>query len=149
MKRQDSIKVKAITDPLEVRHTQHVKFDSMTRTYQGLPSEWEKELKQQFGLAPSRLERIRLPEYKSRIPIVLHQMKEYLFNNGGLSQEGIFRLAPYGDESNLVKRQLNENKFVKCEDINCISNLIKGIFDFGTHIMIIPFSSIVNLRTVI
>ncbi len=63
-------------------------------------------------------------------------MRKYLFANGGLQQEGIFRLAPDGDESSYVKQQLNANKFVKCSDVNCISNLLKVWFrELPTHLL--------------
>lgn len=79
----------------------------------------------QFGLPPSRVETVKLDAYSARIPVVLVQMKDYLLKNGGLEIEGIFRLAPDADESQFVKRQLDANRFDKCQDVNCISNLIK------------------------
>jgi len=125
-----------ITDPYGIIHTQHVKYDASTRVYSGLPSEWEAHLKQQFGLPPQQIERIKVPGYKARIPTVLVQMKDYLVKNGGLLVEGIFRLAPDMEESTMVKKALNENKFVRCDDINCISNLIKVWFrDLPNHIL--------------
>jgi hypothetical protein len=117
-----------VTDPFSIIHTQHVKYDVEKRTYEGLPSEWEQQLKKQFGLPPDKIERMRVPGYKSRIPTVLVQMKDYLIKNGGLSVEGIFRIAPDSDESMYVKQELNENKFVRCDDVNCIANLIKVWF---------------------
>jgi len=126
----------SITDPYGIIHTQHVKYDINTRSYKGLPAEWEAKLKQQFGLSPQNLETVKLAEYKSRIPAVLIQMKEYLLSHGGLEVEGIFRLAPDADESTFVKQQLNQNNFTECRDVNIISNLIKVWFrDLPSHLL--------------
>mmetsp|Transcript_21586 Transcript_21586/g.52845 ORF Transcript_21586/g.52845 Transcript_21586/m.52845 type:complete len:501 (-) Transcript_21586:350-1852(-) len=110
-----------------VDHQVHVKFDPVTRRYTGLPKEWgwEKNLQRQFGLGPKAVECQRVEGYKSRIPHVLIQMKEYLFNNGGLQSEGIFRLAPDQEECSRVKKQLDSASFESCSDINVIANLIK------------------------
>jgi len=127
---------KPIGDPYSIFHTQHVKYDVSTRQYQGLPPEWEAQLKQQFNLPPNRLETMKLPEYKGRIPSVLVQMKEYLVSHGGLEVEGIFRLAPDADESSYVKRQINQNSFQECRDVNIISNLIKvWLRELPTHLL--------------
>jgi len=117
-----------ITDPYGVIHTQHVKYDALTRSYKGLPADWEAALKKQFGLPPNRVETVKLEAYHARIPAVLVQMKDYLISHGGLQVEGIFRIAPDADECTFVKRQLNDNTFVDCKDINCLSNLIKVWF---------------------
>ena len=58
-------------------------------------------------------------------------------------QEGIFRLAPDMDESTMVKKALNENKFVRCDDINCIANLIKGNNNFASSLLNIALFSCV------
>lgn len=118
----------SITDPYGVIHTQHVKYDASTRSYKGLPADWEAALKKQFGLPPNRVETVKLEAYNSRIPAVLVQMKDYLISHGGLQVEGIFRIAPDADECTFVKRQLNDNTFTECKDINCLSNLIKVWF---------------------
>ena len=102
-----------------------VRYDPSSRSYQGLPPEWQAALARQFGLPPSKVECVKVPGYDSRIPAVLVQMRDYLFANGGLEVEGIFRLAPDADESKLVRKQLDEGSFKQCDDINCIANLIK------------------------
>eukprot|EP00466_Bigelowiella_natans_P014199 jgi/Bigna1/81625/fgenesh1_pg.82_\ len=55
-------------------------------------------------------------------------MKRYLFENGGLQTEGIFRLAPDHNECARVKKELDAACFERCEDINVIANLIKVWF---------------------
>lgn len=118
----------AVSDPNSVIHTHHVEYDQKTRSYKGLPPEWSAALNRQFGVDPIKLESSKLPEYASRIPIILQQMKEYLVAHGGLAVEGIFRIAPDADESTFVKQQLNENKFETCKDVNIMSNLLKVFF---------------------
>eukprot|EP00455_Lapot_gusevi_P029540 TRINITY_DN3163_c0_g1_i3.p1 TRINITY_DN3163_c0_g1~~TRINITY_DN3163_c0_g1_i3.p1 ORF type:complete len:388 (-),score=144.14 TRINITY_DN3163_c0_g1_i3:193-1356(-) len=118
----------AITDPYGVVHTQHVAVDPRTGQYRGLPPDWEKALQQQFGLPPNKLETRKLDAYNARIPIILITMRDYLFTNRGDEQVGIFRLAPDAEECNFVKEQLNKGSFRGCNDINCISNLIKVWF---------------------
>eukprot|EP01083_Nonionella_stella_P121944 366570_1 len=132
---------KEITDPWEVVHTGHATFDMFTRSYDGIPDEWLESLQKQFGLSPDKVEGVRLPEYHSRIPSVLVQMKEYLIAHGGLNVVGIFRLAPDKFAANDVKKQLNMGTFTNCEDVNCVANLIKvwfrdlpeHLFDFVDH----------------
>jgi hypothetical protein len=125
-----------VTDPHSVIHTQHVKYDPLTRSYKGLPPEWEALLNKQFGLDPAKIETVKLAAYKSRIPSVLVQMRDYLFENGGADQEGIFRLAPDASESTYIKQQINENRFQGCADIHIISNLIKVFFrELPVHIL--------------
>jgi len=114
----------------KVDHQVHVKFDPETRKYSGLPKGWgwERQLHRQFGLGPLAVERMEVPGYTSRIPLVLLQMKRYLFENGGLQTEGIFRLAPDHNECARVKKKLDAACFERCEDINVIANLIKVWF---------------------
>ncbi len=129
-------KIKVVTDPLSVEHLSRVTFDPVTRTYKGLPPEWQMALNKQFGLDPAKLEGVKLAHYASRIPVVLVKMKEYLLTHGGAGTEGIFRIAPDASESNAVKQQLNENRFQGCNDIHVISNLIKVFFrELPNHIL--------------
>jgi hypothetical protein len=114
-----------ITDPISIIHTQHVKYNPQTRQYSGLPPEWVALLNRQFGISASQLESVSVPPYKSRIPAVLIQMKEFLYSHGGLECEGIFRIAPSAGESTYVKQLLNENKFDGEADCIIMANLIK------------------------
>lgn len=117
-----------ITEPTAIKHMSHVKFDPLTRTYVGLPKEWENSLNQQFGLEISRLECQKVEGYKSRIPSVLVQMYDYLKKEKAFEVEGIFRIAADGEECNFVKTELNKNSFTKCEDLHCIATLLKVWF---------------------
>ena len=64
----------------------------------------------------------------SKIPTVLLLLESKLYSMDGLSEVGIFRLAPDEYEVGIVKKELNSGTFVACEDVNCIANLIKVWF---------------------
>jgi hypothetical protein len=83
--------------------------------------------KSYFGVNPQKLPVQTLPS-GHLIPKVLVDMRRYLVENGGLDQEGIFRLAADEVEMAEVRRKLNQNRFESCKDINCISTLIKVWF---------------------
>jgi len=117
-----------VSEVKDVKHVHSVQFDPRTRTYVGLPKEWEGLMNQQFGLDISRVECTRNPPYKSRIPSVLVQMLAYMRKEDGFSIEGVFRLAAGSEECSFVKGQLNNNTFQRCDDINCIATLIKVWF---------------------
>eukprot|EP00808_Paulinella_micropora_P001503 g71283.t1 len=129
-------KKEKITSASHVTHVTHVKFDHKTRTYEGLPPEWAELMNRQFGVNFTLLDRVEVPGYKSKLPQVLEDMKNYLIANAGLEQEGVFRLAPDQEECASVKKKLNEGKFEGCKDVHCISNLIKVWFrDLPTHVL--------------
>jgi hypothetical protein len=94
----------------------------------GLPPEWESALAVQFGLPPNLSECEDVPGYNAPIPTVLLKMQQYLVEHDGLDVKGIFRLAPDAEECASVKKQLNSKEFESCQDVNCISNLIKVWF---------------------
>jgi hypothetical protein len=62
------------------------------------------------------------------IPQVLIQMKNYLYDQGGLEVEGIFRIAADENEMPMVRAALNRGSFESCNNIHCISTLIKVFF---------------------
>jgi hypothetical protein len=130
-----------ISGPTAVTHTHHVKYNPATRTYEGLPKEWEPLLKKQFGLEPTHVECAE-DGYVSRIPAVLIQMRDYLRQEKALEIEGLFRIAADADECVYVKQALNENTFKGCEDIHCISNLLKVWFRDLPRAILDPISPI-------
>lgn len=126
----------SITDVYTIIHTQHVEFDAKTRSYKGLPAEWESYVNQQFGIPPENLETIKVDPYRSRIPIVLIQMRDYLIQHNAYEVEGLFRIAPDASESSYAKQLVNENKLDSCADVHCIANLIKVWFrDLPRHVL--------------
>jgi hypothetical protein len=117
-----------ISGPISAVHNQHVRFNPETRSFEGLPPEWEGLLKRQFGLEPSQVEAVVVPGYVSRIPTVLILMRDYLRKENAFQIEGLFRIAADAEECVFVKKALNEGAFVRCDDVHCISNLLKVWF---------------------
>jgi len=77
-----------------------------------------------FGFDPLLLEQTEDEGY--RVPIILANMKKYLVSNGGLSQEGIFRLAGEQTEIARIKAAMNKKTYdFVTNDINAIASLIK------------------------
>ncbi|EGC38160.1 hypothetical protein DICPUDRAFT_29142 [Dictyostelium purpureum] len=76
-----------------------------------------------FGVDPLSLESVDDEGY--RVPAILSLMKKSLIENGGLQQEGIFRLAGEQTEIKRLKEQMNKNDFTSSNDINTIASLIK------------------------
>jgi hypothetical protein len=89
-----------------------------------------------FGVDPMELELVHVcrgnatkgTATTSLVPRVLVLMKTYLYDQGGLDVEGIFRIAADEREMPQVRTALNRGEFVSCTDINCISTLIKVFF---------------------
>jgi len=120
-----------ISDVTNVQRKAHVSLNE-DGTYkivnpENLPEGWKQLANQKFGINPSKIPGIELQEYKSKIPLLLVQLKQRLCDLQGLQEVGIFRLAPDAGESNKVKKMINEGEDwlnYKC-DVNVISNLIK------------------------
>jgi Ran GTPase-activating protein (RanGAP) involved in mRNA processing and transport len=79
----------------------------------------------QFGRALREYQCVSIDGYAKPLPAVLVLMERYMFKNGGLETEGIFRLAPDATESLIVMDELNDGTFEECGDVNCMSNNIK------------------------
>ncbi|KAK5583011.1 hypothetical protein RB653_004601 [Dictyostelium firmibasis] len=76
-----------------------------------------------FGVDPNTLEHV--DDEGFRVPYILALMKRSLIDNGGLQQEGIFRLAGEQTEIKRLKEAMNRNDFTSSTDINTIASLIK------------------------
>eukprot|EP00735_Rhodelphis_limneticus_P004829 TRINITY_DN16476_c0_g1::TRINITY_DN16476_c0_g1_i1::g.1800::m.1800 TRINITY_DN16476_c0_g1::TRINITY_DN16476_c0_g1_i1::g.1800 ORF type:complete len:399 (+),score=91.67,sp/Q54Y72/GACA_DICDI/39.78/2e-33,RhoGAP/PF00620.22/3.4e-24,WH1/PF00568.18/5e-09,WH1/PF00568.18/4.7e+03,WH1/PF00568.18/3.9e+03,PBD/PF00786.23/4.6e-05,L27_1/PF09058.5/52,L27_1/PF09058.5/32,L27_1/PF09058.5/1.5e+03 TRINITY_DN16476_c0_g1_i1:69-1265(+) len=122
----------SISTPQDFEHITHVFSkggNKKLHTLEGLPAEWREALMPDvFGVDIEELESTRVDGYVSPIPVILVNLRHYLFENGGAEQVGIFRLAPDEDECRAVKYQLNKQMFQGCRDVNCIANLIKVWF---------------------
>lgn len=128
---EDGVSKLTITDPYDITHNKHASFDAKTRQYSGLPDEWVAKLQVQFGIDPSQVDSIKLPEYEARIPAVLVELKKYFDKHNGPQSTGIFRLAPDASECKAVKEQLNKGAWDSesgSTDINVVANLIKVWF---------------------
>ena len=116
----------SIADPHAVVHTVHVKYDPATRQYSGLPAHMVSALQQQFGLPPTAVDRMQLPGYACRIPVVLVELQRGLRqSDGGLRAEGVFRVAPDAEECSRVKRSMDKGERLTSRDVYVIANLIK------------------------
>lgn len=109
----------------EVQHLHHVTYNAETRKFEGLPEEWQPLINKQFGLDPGMLDCVPVEGCKSKIPQILVFMREYLSKHEAWKVEGIFRIAPDAEESAFRKEQLDNGTFTSCDDIHCLSNLIK------------------------
>lgn len=76
-----------------------------------------------FGVDPGTLELEEDEGFK--VPAILAMMRRALIENGGLSQEGIFRLAGEQTEIKRIKEIMNKKEFSGSNDINTIASLIK------------------------
>eukprot|EP01102_Stenamoeba_stenopodia_P007666 TRINITY_DN2163_c0_g1_i1.p1 TRINITY_DN2163_c0_g1~~TRINITY_DN2163_c0_g1_i1.p1 ORF type:complete len:530 (-),score=106.95 TRINITY_DN2163_c0_g1_i1:57-1646(-) len=81
-----------------------------------------------FGMDIKELGKVVDADNGLSIPSVLYTMKRFLYDHGGLIQEGVFRLAGDELETMEVKSKLNDGTFTTCNDVNCIANLIKVFF---------------------
>lgn len=131
----------SISGPLSVTHDSHVRYNAENKTFEGLPKAWEGELKRQFGVDPAHLDCERVERYVSPIPCILVLMKTYLWKVGALQIEGLFRIAADADQCVYVKKQLNECNFSGCEDVHCISNLLKVWFRDLPKAVLYPISA--------
>eukprot|EP01083_Nonionella_stella_P314263 1131504_1 len=108
-------------------------FEIDRKMLDSLPREMrlEKELRRccgtQYGISVERIRgTVRNPDYSSRIPFILHKLKDLMEARGGFDTVGIFRIQPDAKEFPNVKQALNTNNFeFRINDINCIANAIK------------------------
>ena len=77
-----------------------------------------------FGLRLGKYQSQYVEGYECPIPTALLKMKNYMYENGGLNLEGIFRLAPDQKEMRVVKEQVNDGTFEGCRSMSTMANLI-------------------------
>jgi len=102
-----------------------------------------------FGVDPTTLEMTE--DQGHRVPIILAQMKNIVLDNGGIKNEGIFRLAGEQTEIARIKDLMNRKLFdYNTKDVNTIANLIKIWFrDLPVPILnALPDNSIMNCSDV-
>jgi len=59
------------------------------------------------------------------VPSILVSMKKSLIEYGGISTEGIFRLAGEQTEIRRIKETMNKKEFTSSNDVNTVASLIK------------------------
>ncbi|KAL6080091.1 Rho GTPase-activating protein gacA, variant 2 [Balamuthia mandrillaris] len=116
-----------VHSPVLIEEVIPIRMDGLGRFFLLISLPCEKSV---FGVLPEDLPQTN--DEGLTVPTVLVQMKDYLLANGGLKQEGIFRLAPDEIETLKCKKQLNQEggAFLSSSsvDINIIANLIKVWF---------------------
>lgn len=126
---QDVVDSLEIGSPYEVEHKMRVRFDEDQVRYSGLPPEWSSEANKQFGVPLTKCPRMEIDGYAERIPAVLVMLRKRLEELDGYHTEGIFRLAPHGEESSRVKAGIDAGmgaQYLKeCDDPHVMANLIK------------------------
>jgi len=97
-----------------------------------------------FGVDPLTLEMV--DDNGLRVPSVLVSMKNYLVQNNGFVQEGIFRLAGEQTEIYRIKDLMNKKAAYDTNDVNAIATLIKIWYrDLPLPVLnALPQESIVN-----
>jgi len=121
-----------VSAPFGVEHKLHVRFDTKRARFSGLPKDWDISKQALFGVELAQCPRVEIEGYDSRIPIVLVILRKHLERLGGLTTEGIFRIAPDGTECQYVKNALNTGVGAEvldgCTDPHVPANLIKQFF---------------------
>jgi len=125
----------AIEGPHSVKRQTHVEIDETTGEFiidnpEFLPPGWREIANRKFGVPPSNLPTVELPQYQKKIPLLLVQMKQRLIELDGFQETGIFRLAPDASECNRIKAMMNSGQDWMEEDVdvNVMANLIKVWF---------------------
>jgi len=120
-----------------VKRVQHVTFnpndEKGAAALASIPDEWREALKKQFGLPANLQASVALPAYRSRIPLVLVRMHEFLVANQAFQTVGIFRLAPDSAECARLKAAINADVTAierarsagYTDSSACMANLIK------------------------
>lgn len=117
------VKVKIIVNTkININHKVSLKVDGGTSHFLTVRIRCETGV---FGVDPSGLEMGEDEENGYRVPSILLLMKKSLVENGGLLQEGIFRLAGEQTEIKRIKEIMNKKEFIASNDINTVASLIK------------------------
>jgi len=121
-----------ISKPFEIEHKVRVRFDEDNIRFSGLPEDWSKEAHKQFGVPLHACPRVEVAGYADRIPLVLVKLKQRFVELDGYSTEGVFRLAPDGEDCAEVRTALNGGMALKslqtAKDPHVVANLIKQFF---------------------
>ncbi|CAO2840103.1 unnamed protein product [Amaranthus hypochondriacus] len=123
-----------ISWPTNVRHVAHVTFDRFDG-FLGLPVEFEPEVPRRAPSASTSVfgvstESMQL-SYDSRgncVPTILILMQRRLYAQGGLQEEGIFRITADNNQEEFVRDQLNGGFIPDDIDVHCLAGLIKAWF---------------------
>lgn len=145
-----------ITDPHQVQRQAHVEYSEETGGYvyhnaENLPEGWLKVANMRFKVKPATLPSVHIEnsDYGIKIPLILEKMKNRIIDLGGLSETGIFRIAPDSAECEWIKEKMNTGSdwFSQDCDVNVIANLLKVWFrDLPNPILNIVPNSVIELN---
>jgi hypothetical protein len=121
-----------ISRPYDVEKKYQVRFDEENIRFSGIPPGWAEEAHRQFGIPIQNCPRTEVPGYSDRIPLVLVKLKNRFVELGGVEAEGVFRLAPDGQDVADTKASINTGHALKSlektKDPHVVANLIKQFF---------------------
>ncbi|XP_074294924.1 rho GTPase-activating protein 5-like [Silene latifolia] len=128
------IAVMDIGEPTDVRHVSHVTFDRFDG-FLGLPLEFEPEVPRRapsastsvFGVSTESMQ-LSFDARGNCVPTILVLMQRRLYAQGGLQEEGIFRITADNSHEEFVRDQLNEGVVPDDIDVHCLAGLIKAWF---------------------
>lgn len=129
---REVIKTAVISGPSNVKQEMQVVFDAKTLRYTGIPTTWADEAHRQYGVPLANCPRETVPTYPDRIPSVLVMLKKRFQELGGPSTDGVFRLAPDGQDVADAKFLINTGEALKSvattKDPHVVANLIKQFY---------------------
>ncbi|KAK9727014.1 hypothetical protein RND81_05G252200 [Saponaria officinalis] len=128
------INVMDIGEPTDVRHVAHVTFDRFDG-FLGLPVEFEPDVPRRapsastsvFGVSTESMQ-LSFDARGNCVPTILILMQRRLYAQGGLQEEGIFRITADNSQEELVRDQLNRGLIPDDIDVHCLAGLIKAWF---------------------
>ncbi|XP_051228541.1 rho GTPase-activating protein 2-like [Lolium perenne] len=128
--------------PTEVRHVAHVTFDRF-HGFRGVPAELQPEpalakapsaSKTAFGVSTESMQCAHDARGNS-VPSILLHLQRRLYDQGGLTTEGIFRVAADGAQEQRVRQHLDlagtipdDDDDGAAVDVHCLAGLIKAWF---------------------
>ncbi|KAL9228590.1 hypothetical protein vseg_004150 [Gypsophila vaccaria] len=128
------INVMDIGQPTDVRHVAHVTFDRFDG-FLGLPVEFEPLVPRRppsastsvFGVSTESMQ-LSFDARGNCVPTILLLMQRRLYAQGGLQEEGIFRITADNSQEEIVRDQLNSGLIPDDIDVHCLAGLIKAWF---------------------
>eukprot|EP00897_Mesotaenium_endlicherianum_P004864 jgi/Mesen1/4405/ME000225S03391 len=122
-----------ISWPTQVKHLVHVTFDRF-KGFLGLPEDLKGDVpsapsasRSVFGVHAESMQ-CAYDEQGNSVPKILLLLQARLYNQGGLSKEGIFRVAAGIDHEELVRNKLNLGQVPDDIDSFALAGLIKAWF---------------------
>ncbi|GJP70383.1 hypothetical protein CLOP_g1332 [Closterium sp. NIES-67] len=123
-----------IGQPFNVRHVAHVTFDRH-RGFLGLPEEFLKHVDGEppsaslsvFGVRPESMQ-CAMDRHGNEVPTILLKLQARLYDLGGLSTEGVFRISGKMEHDQRVREQMSAGVVPVDMDVHSIAALIKSWF---------------------